>query len=244
MPEIPDKSIDMILCDLPYGVTGCKWDSIIPFDQLWLNYKRIIKNKGAILLFGTEPFSSSLRLSNIKQFKYDWIWDKVRPSGFQIAKVRPMLRHEIISVFCNGTLLYYPIMEPRDKPVKGKVCGNSESSPLSKCDHEVREYTEKYPQSILKITKENSKLHPTQKPVALCEYLIKTYTNEGETILDNCAGSFTTSVACDNINRNWICIEKEDKYCKIGLQRINENRQKLGLSPVKDYLNYAYETLF
>ena len=224
MKDIPDKSIDMILCDLPYGTTACKWDIIIPFEPLWEQYKRIIKDRGAIVLFGSEPFSSYLRMSNIKQFKYDWIWDKVRPSGFQIAKYNPMKRHEIISVFQDGSN-WYPQKEKRDKPVKGRVCSSSDSSPLKYNDGKVRVYDEKNPQSIIVFSKQSDGkyIHPTQKPVALLEYLIKTYTLEGETVLDNCMGSGSTGVACLNTNRNFIGIEKDDKYFEIAKKRIEEH---------------------
>jgi len=228
MKDIPDGSIDMILCDLPYGTTACKWDTIIPFEPLWEQYKRIIKDNGAIVLFGSEPFSSNLRVSNLREYKYDWIWDKVRPSGFQIAKYAPMKRHEIISVFCNGTPTWYPQKEKRDKPIKGKkgkVCSSSNSSPLKYNDGITRTYTDKNPQSILVFSKQSDGkyVHPTQKPVALFEYLIKTYTKENETVLDNCMGSGTTGVACVNLNRNFIGIEKDDKYFEIAEKRINEN---------------------
>ena len=271
MKDIPDKSIDMILCDLPYGTTACKWDVIIPFnkyvqigkkviyeqeyvfdkmkngvsykealedflsiskDGLWDNYNRIIKDRGAIVLFGSEPFSSYLRMSNIKQFRYDWIWDKVRPSGFQIAKYNPMKRHEIISVFQDGSN-WYPQKEKRDKPVKGRVCSSSDSSPLKYNDGKVRVYDEKNPQSIIVFSKQSDGkyIHPTQKPVALLEYLIKTYTLEGETVLDNCAGSGSTGIACINTNRNFIGIEKDIGYFEIAKKRIadaiKDNETKL-----------------
>ena len=226
MPTLEDKSIDMILCDLPYGTTACKWDTIIPFEPLWKQYKRIIKDNGAIVLFGSEPFSSLLRVSNIGWFRYDWIWDKVRPSGFQIAKFVPMKRHEVVSVFSNGTARWFPIKEQREKPVKGRVCKQSDSSPLKYSDGVTRIYADKNPQSILEYYKgsDGAYLHPTQKPVALFEYLIKTYTNEGDTVLDNCAGSFTTAIACMNTNREYICIEKEEKYFEIGKNRINNHQ--------------------
>ena len=224
MRYIDDKSIDMILCDLPYGTTACKWDTIIPFEPLWEQYKRIIKDKGAIVLFGSEPFSSHLRMSNIKQYKYDWIWDKVRPSGFQIAKYVPMKRHEIISVFSNGTPNWYPIKEKRDKIAKGRVCSKSDSSPLKYNDGKVREYIDKNPQSILVFSKQSDGkyIHPTQKPVILCEYLIKTYTNENELVLDNCIGSGTTAIACIKTNRNFIGIDINREYVNMAKKRINE----------------------
>lgn len=206
------------------GTTACKWDVVIPFEPLWEQYKRIIKDRGAIVLFGSEPFSSYLRMSNINQFKYDWIWDKVRPSGFQIAKYNPMKRHEIISVFQYGSK-WYPQKEKRDKPVKGRVCSGSDSSPLKYNDGIVRVYYDKNPQSIIVFSKQSDGkyIHPTQKPVALLEYLIKTYTLEGETVLDNCMGSGSTGVACINTKRNFIGIEKDDKYFEIAKKRIEEH---------------------
>jgi len=222
MKGIEDKSIDMILCDLPYGTTACKWDIVIPFEALWGRYKRIIKDKGAIVLCGSEPFSSSLRMSNLQWFKYDWIWDKVRPSGFQIAKYVPMKRHEIVSVFCDGTPNWNPQKEKRDKPHSSKVYNASDSSPLKNKDGIVRTYTDRNPQSILVFNKQSDGkyVHPTQKPVALFEYLIKTYTNEGDLVLDNCAGSGTTGIAATNTNRRFILIEKEPQYCGVFYDRL------------------------
>lgn len=223
MKQIPDKSIDMILCDLPYGTTACKWDVIIPFEPLWEQYKRLIKPNGAIALFGSEPFSSKLRISNLHYYRYDWIWDKVRPSGFQIAKYTPMKRHEIISVFSKNTPYWNPIKEKREKPIKGKIASKSDSSPLKYNDGIERTYTHKNPQSIIVFSKQSDGkyVHPTQKPVALMEYLIKTYTNKDELVLDNCMGSGTTGVACVNTNRRFIGIEKDDNYFKIAQERIN-----------------------
>jgi site-specific DNA-methyltransferase (adenine-specific) len=224
MKRIPDKSIDMILCDLPYGTTACKWDSVIPFDLLWEQYNRIIKDDGIIALTSTQPFTTALIQSNIKKFKYTWIWDKVRPSGFQIAKYRPMMRHEDICIFGNKKN-YKPIMTEREKIIKGKVRKSSESSPLKYNDGKIREYTKRYPQSILTFCKEVG-LHPTQKPVALFEYLIKTYTDEGEVVLDNCIGSGTTAIACINTNRNFIGFEIEKEYVEIANNRIIEAYNK------------------
>ncbi len=222
MKDIPDKSVDMILCDLPYGTTACKWDTIIPFEPLWAQYKRIIKDNGAIVLTASQPFTSALVMSNPKMFKYEWVWDKKLPSGFQIAKYRPMQRHENVLVFSNGTPKYNPIMT-KQKPRKGggfKV--SSSSSPIKNVDGELRDYTEKYPQSILEFYKrDKGAVHPTQKPVALFEYLIKTYTNEGDTVLDNCAGSGTTGVACQNLNRNYILMEKEPEYVEVIKKRLS-----------------------
>jgi len=226
---IDDKSIDMILCDLPYGTTACSWDTIIPFEPLWEQYKRIIKDKGAIVLFGSEPFSSKLRMSNLSQFKYDWIWDKVRPSGFQIAKYVPMKRHEIISVFCKGTPNWNPQKERQKQVARAQYRRPSGSSPLAYQDGKMRIYNDKGPQSILVYTRETGKkyIHPTQKPSALCSYLIRTYTNEGEVVLDNCMGSGTTAEACIKNNRNFIGFETEKKYYDIANIRIKALQWRL-----------------
>ena len=226
---VADKSVDLILCDLPYNVTACEWDILIPFDKLWEQYNRIIKDNGAIVLFGTEPFSTQLKMSNLKHYKYDWIWNKVRGVGFQIAKYRPMQQHEYISVFCNGKLNYYPIMEKRDKVKKSKNYGNSKVCRLQSNDNEERIYTEKYPTSILTYSNASQKgrLHPSQKPTELLEYLIKTYTKEYEVVLDNCMGSGSTGVACINTNRNFIGIEKDDNYFEIAKKRIEECQQDI-----------------
>jgi DNA modification methylase len=224
MLDIPDKSIDMILCDLPYGTTACKWGVVIPFEPLWKEYKRIIKDRGCIALFGSEPFSSYLRMSNIKNYKYDWIWNKVTASGFQIAKFNPMKQHEIISIFNSG--FYFPIMEKMDKPDSYKCYSKSDSSPIKNNDEIKRFRTHKYPKSIISVSNANkSGQHATQKPVTLLEYLIKTYTLENETILDNCMGSGSTGVACVNTNRKFIGIEKDDKYFEMAKSRIEQARQ-------------------
>jgi len=223
MNDINDKSIDMILCDLPYGVSACKWDSVIPFEPLWAHYKRIIKDNGAIVLFGSEPFSSYLRISNIKQYKYDWIWNKRKAGNIFLAKYQPMKTHEIISVF--NSKIFYPIKTPRDKIKQSKNYGTGEAMGGNKSkEDELYIYTDKNPISILDFSNasQNGKFHPTQKPVALFEYLIKTYTNEGELVLDNCAGSGTTAIACLKTNRNYILIEQETKYCDIANKRIAE----------------------
>ena len=221
MKDIPDKSIDMILCDLPYGTTACKWDEVIPMWRLWDAYCRIIKKNGAIVLFGSQPFTSALVMSNPKMFKYEWVWDKKLPSGFQIAKYRPMQRHENIVVFSNGTPKYNPIMTEQKPRKGGGFKTSSMSSPIKNVDGKLRDYTEKYPQSILEFYKrDKGTIHPTQKPVALFEYLIKTYTNEGDLVLDNCAGSGTTGVACKNTGRNYILIEKEKEYIDIINKRL------------------------
>lgn len=225
MKTIPDKSIDMVLTDPPYGTTACKWDVVIPFEPMWEQLKRITKDNGAICLFGSEPFSSHLRLSNLKMFKYDWIWDKKIPSGMTYARFQPMRQHEIISVFSQGKINYIPQMELRDIPIKsgGQKKLNSELTTLDnyKIDGFKKTYNYKNPTTIIKFNKiRKDSVHPTQKPVALLEYLIKTYTLENETVLDFTMGSGSTGVACKNLNRKFIGIEKDDKYFEIAKQRI------------------------
>ena len=224
MREIHDGSVDMILTDPPYQTTSCAWDSLIPFADMWTELKRIIKPNGAIVLFGAEPFSSALRMSNIKQYKYDWVWDKKLPSGMQIAKYRPMQRHENVLVFCyNGTPNYYPIKTPQ-KERKGKIYSRSETSPIKYDDGKLKTYKEKNPQSIIEFYKRDGvSLHPTQKPVALLEYLIRTYTNEGETVLDFTMGSGSTGVAAMNTGRKFIGIEMDDGYYDVAVKRIKES---------------------
>lgn len=225
MKDITDKSIDMILCDLPYGTTKCKWDTVIPFEPLWAEYKRVIKDNGAIVLFGSEPFSTELRHSNLKMYKYDWYWDKVRGVGHLLAKKRPMMCVENIMVFCKKQSVYIPQMRERDRPRRSKNNGNDEvwNGDGRKFIGEVLD--KKYPINLLTFSKSDmtkNNLHPTQKPVALLEYLIKTYTNEGEVVLDNCMGSGSTCVACVNTNRHYIGFEKEPKYYDIACKRIDE----------------------
>lgn len=226
MKFIPDKSIDAIISDPPYGTTACKWDTIIPFEPLWEQYKRIIKDNGAIVLTSSQPFTSALVMSNIKMFKYELIWDKVRPFGFLDSKFRPMKKHENIAVFSNAgcsngskpPMKYFP---QGLKPY-GKINRKSPSNILNsepKNNSMIAEFTG-YPSSILCFAPDKNIGHPTQKPVALFEYLIKTYTNEGDLVLDNCAGSGTTGVACKNLNRNYILIEKEEQYIKIIKERL------------------------
>src|SRR5574344_1926950 len=225
MKDIADKSIDMILCDLPYGTTACKWDVIIPFEPLWEQYERIIKDNGAIVLFGSEPFSSYLRMSNIKDYKYDWIWNKKLAGNGILAKHQPLKIHEIVSVFSRGTHNYFPIKTTgklRKKMFNGKIQTETLNS-VSFCTETFND--QYYPNSIIEFSSANrlNRLHPTQKPVALLEYLIKTYTLEGETVLDNCMGSGSTGVACINPNRNFIGLEKDDKYFEIAKKRIEEH---------------------
>lgn len=225
MKDIPDKSIDMILCDLPYGTTACKWDVVIPFEPLWEQYKRIIKDRGAIVLFGSEPFSSYLRMSNIKQYKYDWVWNKPRGTGFQIIKYRPLVSNEYISVFGN-VVNYYPQMREREKPRVSKNKGTTRQMLVSngKPFSSPKALDKRYPITSLYYSNEinKDKVHPTQKPVALLEYLIKTYTLEDETVLDNAMGSGSTGVACVSTGRDFIGIELDEGYFKIAENRIQE----------------------
>ena len=228
MKEIPDGSVDMVLADPPYGTTACKWDSVIPLEPMWEQLKRVIKPNGAIVLFGSEPFSSALRMSNIKNYKYDWIWEKERGTGFGNAKKQPLRCFEMISVFYSKQCNYYPVMTKLDKPYthvlpkydSEQIKGGFRS--FNNNTRVLKQYTHSYPKNIIKISRGNIRnfIHPTQKPVALMEYLIKTYTNEKETVLDFTMGSGTTGVACKNLNRKFIGIEKDETYFKIAQDRI------------------------
>ena len=220
MKEIPDGSVDLILADPPYGTTACKWDSVIPFDLMWEQLNRIIKPNGAIVLFGSEPFSSALRMSNIKNYKYDWKWDKKQGGNILNAKRQPLKTYEDIMVFNNHK--YYPIKETRGKPrKKGGLTKQPEHTGKVDINYSTVN-NEYYPRAIIEISNANKKgkLHPTQKPVALMEYLIKTYTQEGETVLDFVMGSGTTGVACKNTGRKFIGIEKDAGYFEIAKQRL------------------------
>ena len=229
MKNIPDKSIDMILCDLPYGTTACKWDSVIPFEPLWGQYKRIIKDNGAIVLFAVQPFTSLLVNSNIKGYKHHWIWEKNRGTGFQVAKYRPMMATEDIIAFTKKgeRINYYPVMVERDKPI---TCygakGTNGTNPLASFDNNLKKtYTHNYPTNIIRSNKVSKPMHPTQKPVDLLEYLIKTYTDEGNLVLDNCMGSGSTGVACVNTNRNFIGMELDNNYFNIAKERIYKAKE-------------------
>lgn len=226
MKQIPDKSVDMILCDLPYGTTACKWDIIIPFEPLWEQYKRVRKDNSAIVLFGSEPFSSYLRMSNIKEYKYDIYWNKIIPSGMCNAKIQPMRQIETISVFIKGKSFYFPQMIKRNNPItSGGMTGSLSAGAKGLSRLNKKTYNEKYPTTLLTFAKiRKGSVHPTQKPLDLLEYLIKTYSNEGDLILDNCMGSGSTGVACINTGRKFIGIEKDEKYFEIAKERINENR--------------------
>lgn len=221
MKDIPDESIDMILCDLPYGTTKNKWDSVIPLNKLWEQYERIIKDNGAIVLFSQMPFSAELVHSNLKLFKYEWIWQKDNGTGFLNAKKMPLKIHENILVFYKKLPLYNPQMRTGFKPYKCKQGRHSTNYGAYEQGHITESNGERYPIDIIKF-KKDSGLHPTQKPVELLEYLIKTYTNENETVLDNCMGSGSTGVACINTNRNFIGYELDEKYFEIAGKRLNE----------------------
>lgn len=236
MKRIGDKTVNMVLTDPPYGTTACKWDNVIPFEPMWKELKRI--SKGSILLFGNEPFSSTLRLSNIKEYRYDWVWEKERGNGFANAKKQPLKAIENVMVFYKNHRTYNPQMTPLAKPYKHILpISNSEShqwgcvKPAENGQRMVKEYTHSYPKNIVKFAREhNTKtVHPTQKPVALLEYLIKTYTLEGETVLDFTMGSGSTGVACKNLNRKFIGIEKDKAYFDIAKARINGARPSVQL---------------
>jgi len=234
MKEIESGSVDLILTDPPYGTTACKWDSIIPLEPMWEQLKRVIKPSGAVVLFGAEPFSSILRSSNLKMFKYDWVWVKTKTQHFAQAPYRPMTEHEIVSVFsfggnaknANPRMVYNPQgLVKCNKVCKGKKATHSEHRMrLTNQQDYIQEWTG-YPTTILHFSSEGKTVHPTQKPVALMDYLIKTYTQEGETVLDFTFGSGTTGVACINTNRKFIGIEMDDKYFDIGSKRILESNK-------------------
>lgn len=241
MKDIPDKSIDMILCDLPYGTTACKWDNIIPFEPLWEQYNRIIKDNGAIVLFGNQPFTSRLIVSCIKLFRYTMIWEKNSPTGFLNSKYKPLSIFEDIMVFSKGTIgsrsknkiVYNPqgleivnISKKNNKKSTWRVNHgyNTDNNILNSDKEFIQEYSN-YPNNILKFKRDKNNIHPTQKPITLLEYLIKTYTNEGELVLDNTMGSGSTGVACLNTNRKFIGIELDKDYFKIAEERIEKTAQ-------------------
>ena len=236
MKDIPDGSADMIICDLPYGSTKCHWDVVIPFAPLWAQYERIIKPNGAIVLTASQPFTSALVMSNPMIFKYELIWEKSKATGFLDAKRRPLKSHESILVFYKNQPTYNPqtwtidpIFQDRRKS-RALISDNTQVYGKQAPRAKKEDTGERLPLSIIPVRSFWSKsMYPTQKPVALFKYLIKTYTNEGDTVLDNCAGSFTTAVAAENTGRNWICIEKEKTACQKGALRIEENRKRLGL---------------
>jgi site-specific DNA-methyltransferase (adenine-specific) len=221
MKDIPDKSIDMILCDLPYGTTWSKWDSIIDFKKLWEEYNRICK--GAIVLFSSQPFTTKLINSNIKNFKYTWYWIKNIKGNYLNAKRQPLRQLEEINVFDKHN--YYP--QGIKKVNKISKRGSSAKTTMQNYSNEWVQENEGYPSNILYFDLDKEKFHPTQKPIDLLQYLIKTYTNEGETVLDNCMGSGSTGVACLNTNRKFIGMEKEDKYFNIATERVENIYKEL-----------------
>jgi site-specific DNA-methyltransferase (adenine-specific) len=238
MPLLPDKSIDMILCDLPFGTTACKWDSIIPFEPLWGQYERIIKDNGAIVLNASQPFTSELIHSNLKLYKYNWIWKKTRPTGFLHSKNMPLKDYEDICVFSKGIIQHANLTEKRmnyypqglracNKKVKRTSKGFEGSMERKSQTNEYVATLENFPRMVLEIPNEGKTIHPTQKPVELCEYLIKTYTQPREIVLDNCIGSGTTAIAALNTGRVFIGIEKEEKYVEIAKKRVSNLQQKL-----------------
>lgn len=221
MKTIPDGSVDMVLADLPYGTTACKWDNVIPFDPMWTELNRITKPQAAVVLFGSEPFSSRLRTSNLEAYRYDWVWDKKIPSGMSYARFQPMRQHEVISVFYRLKPTYNPQKTIRDVPIKGGGMTKGETTNNQKLVPLKKQYLDKNPTTILPFSKvRRGSQHPTQKPVELLEYLVKTYSNEGDTVLDNTMGSGSTGVACANLNRYFIGIEKDPKYFDIACKRI------------------------
>ena len=236
MKDIPDGSIDMILCDLPYGTTACKWDTIIPFEPLWEHYERVIKDNGAIVLTANQPFASALVMSNPKLYRHSWYWNKITGSNPMTARYKPMPVVEEVLVFSKKTVNYMPIMIDADPENMRKrdgislnskgIIGENTTFKHSKTHDESK----RYPKNLLSYSNTRGELnnanrvHPTQKPVALLEYLIKTYTNEEETVLDNAMGSGSTGVACVNTNRNFIGMELDEKYYRISKQRITEKQ--------------------
>jgi site-specific DNA-methyltransferase (adenine-specific) len=225
--NIDDKSVDLILCDLPYGTTRCKWDTVIDLERLWVEYNRIIKPNGAILLFAQTPFDKVLGASNLKMLKYEWIWEKTQATGFLNAKKMPMKSHENILVFYDKKPKYNPQKTNNHKPINSYtkyVTTQNNTELYGKMNKEIKGggETDRYPRSVLKFAsdKQKSCLHPTQKPLALCEYLIKTYTDEGGLVLDNAAGSGTTGLAAKNLKRDFILIEKEEKYYNVIQERL------------------------
>ena len=229
-PLIEDKSVDAIIADLPYGTTACKWDSVLPLDKLWTEYERVIKDDGCIVLFASNPFASALVMSNAKLFRYEFVWDKVIPTGFTMANYRPMMQHELILIFSKGKMTYTPKggylkfnpqKTKRDKPIKGYAVTSSFLHDV-KFDKKERVYDEKNPTSIITFKKDKKREHTSQKPLDLLQYLVKTYTNENEIVLDNTMGSGTTGLACLKTNRQFIGIEKEKQYYEVAVRRLSE----------------------
>ena len=248
MKLIPDKSIDAIICDLPYGTTRCKWDGVIPFDKLWGQYERITKDSGAIVLFGSQPFTSALIMSNPKLFKYEWIWEKSKTSNYVHCKYQPLKAHENIIVFSKypsaqnsgkNNMVYNPQMTQGEPYNKGEVSNSNSILDGGRKKKVVvkSENGERYPRSVkyFKTAETEGQLHSTQKPILLLEMLVKTYSNEGDTILDNTFGSCTTGIACINTNRNFIGIENNMDYFNISLKRVEEKRKEKEFNVVTSF---------
>lgn len=228
MAGIPDGSVDMILCDLPYGTTACKWDTVIPFEPLWAHYRRVAKRNAAIVLTASQPFTAALVMSNPSEFRYCWVWEKPKASNFLLARKQPLKAHEDIAVFCQQATPYFPQMAQGEPYFRGgikTIHDNPEvANTIPGYHSHIRQSVDgkRFPRTVQKFTtaEREGRLHPTQKPVALMEYLVRTYTREGETVLDNCMGSGTTGVACANTGRQFIGIEREPKYFEIARERI------------------------
>lgn len=224
MKDIPDKSIDLILCDLPYGTTQNKWDVILPFDKLWAQYTRVSKENAAVILFGSGLFTAKLILSNEKNWRYNLVWDKDSTTGFLNSAKMPLRQHEDIIVFYQSPPKYFPQKTRSSKPLHSRGMKQMTNNNYGefKTENKILPINYKHPTSIIKIksVNTNDRVHPTIKPSSLFEYLIRTYSSESDIVLDNCAGSCTTAIACIKTGRNFICIEKEPEYCKIGEKRI------------------------
>ena len=224
MSTIQSGSVDMVMCDLPYGTTACKWDSVIPFEPLWAAYRRVCKPNAAIVLTASQPFTSVLVCSNLAGYKHRWVWDKVKPgSGFR-AKYEPLRSVEDVVVFCDGRPTYSPQKVPKKPRAEKKNDSNGEAFGGRRVERFHDNRGEGFPKEIITISNadQTGRVHPTQKPVALMEYLIRTYTNEGETVLDNTMGSGTTGVACGNSGRRFIGIERDETYFQIASDRIEK----------------------
>ena len=242
MKEIEDNSVDLILCDLPYGTTACEWDKVIPLEDLWNQYKKILKKDGVVVLTSSQPFTTDLINSNRDWFRYCWVWDKKKAGNIFLAETQPMKVHEDIVIFSQGTK-YYPQKTNRREVKRSKNYGTGETMCGNYTKEEkVYEYSDKYPESILEFSNasQKNKEHPTQKPVNLFRYLIKTYTQEGELVLDNCIGSGTTAVACKQLNRNFIGIESNTEYVDICNKRLSQ-KTMFEIAEKRDTLNSYIE---
>jgi len=229
MPTLPDKSIDMILCDLPYGTTACKWDTVIPFEPLWVQYERLIKDNGAIVLTASQPFTTTLINSNPSLFRYCWYWKKKYSTGFMNANKMPLRNVEEVVVFYRRLPTYRPqdVVAVNRKQARRRDKATTIYNDMGLKEGEYTQEFTNYPSQVLEFGKEGNSVHPTQKPVALFEYLIRTYTQPGDLILDNCAGSGTTGIAAENLGRNSIMIEKEPKYCELIRKRMADRQQTI-----------------